>query len=190
MIRDKSYERRYKMGVLNVILGVLLIIGGFSCMFTPLMTFIGAGYLIIVLFFVYGIAIIVKSIAAKKFGIDFIFGILSLILGVVGLVHPGDVTLTTDLFLLFMAAAWFVAQGIVSIILSVKRKNIAPDGKVSVLGIILGVLAIILGIYSFGHPLFLALTVGMLISFYFIEAGFDLIALGSIQEKAEEEAGQ
>ncbi len=43
------------MSVLNIILGILLVIGGFSCMFTPFATFLSAGYYIAILLLVYGV---------------------------------------------------------------------------------------------------------------------------------------
>ena len=42
------------MTVLSIILGVLLIIGGFSCMFTPLATFLSTGYFLAIMLLVYG----------------------------------------------------------------------------------------------------------------------------------------
>ena len=43
------------MTALIVIFGVLLIIAGVALMVTPLMTFMSAGYFIIILFFLWGI---------------------------------------------------------------------------------------------------------------------------------------
>ena len=172
-----------KMGFLNIVFGILLVFGGFSCLFTPIMTFINVGYLLIILFFVYGIAAIVRSIAAKSYGAMLIFGILSFIAGVTGIVHPVDVTITTDMFLLFVAGVWFVGQGILSVILAFGKKRVT--GRFGWLGLIFGILAIVLGAYSFAHPMFAAMTLGVLISLYFIESGFNLIALGSVQKAVE-----
>ena len=61
------------MGFLNIVLGILLVLGGFSCLFTPIMTFINVGYLLIILFFVYGIAAIVRAISTKSYGALLIF---------------------------------------------------------------------------------------------------------------------
>ena len=49
------------MSVLNIILGILLVIGGFSCMFTPFATFLSAGYYIAILLLVYGVFGLVRS---------------------------------------------------------------------------------------------------------------------------------
>lgn len=50
----------------------------------------------------------------------------------------------------------------------------------------MGFLNIVLGAYSFAHPMFAAMTLGVLISLYFIESGFNLIALGSMQKAVKE----
>jgi len=52
-----------------------------------------------------------------------------------------------------------------------------------VLGIILGVLEIIMGIYSAAHPAVLALSLGMLVGFYFIESGINMIVIGCAVER-------
>ena len=78
---------------LIVIIGTLMIIGGISLAATPLMTFVTAGYFIIILFFVAGIIGIIRAFHEKRYGKEFIFAILSLILGIAGLVTPGAVAL-------------------------------------------------------------------------------------------------
>ncbi|MBQ7677913.1 MAG: DUF308 domain-containing protein [Lachnospiraceae bacterium] len=173
------------MGVINIILGVLLVLGGLSCLFTPFMTFLSLGYWIIILFFVYGIAAIVRSIATKSYGITLVFGIFSLFAGIVGLIHPGDVTLATDMFLLFLAGVWFIAQGIFLILLAFGAKRIT--GHFGWAGLVIGILAILLGMYSIAHPMIAALAIGMLISLYFIESGISLIMFGSVQNAVEDE---
>ena len=45
-------------------------------------------------------------------------------------------------------------------------------------GLFVGILGIIAGLYSFAHPVLTAVTAGVLIGFYFVQAGFDMIALG------------
>jgi len=48
-----------------------------------------------------------------------------------------------------------------------------------VISIVLGVLEIILGIYSIAHPAVLAVSLGLLIGLYFIESGISMIFIGS-----------
>ena len=76
------------MTVLFIILGVLLVAGGFSCIFTPLLTFMNTGYFVVILMFVFGIIGIIQAIVEKRFGVNFVFDILSVILGIVMLSFP------------------------------------------------------------------------------------------------------
>ena len=166
------------MAVVSIVLGVLLAILGFLCLFTPIFTFLSIGYFIVILFFVYGVWAIINAIATKRVGPSLIFGILSLIFGIVGLVYPGEFTLTTDLILIYLAGGWFILMGIFSIVIAFQQKKY--EGKFGWFGLILGILSIIVGAFSFFQPQFMAVTMGILISIYFIESGINLIALGTM----------
>ena len=157
-----------------VIMGVLMILGGISMLATPLINFMGAGYYIIILFFIWGIFGVARGISEKKYDKNFFFAILSLILGVVGLAIPG-VAVMNDFIILYIAAAWFFIHGIMTIVDGIA----SDDGVLKILGIVLGVLEIIMAIYSIAHPAVLALGLGLLIGFYFIESGISMILIGS-----------
>ena len=58
------------MTALIVIFGVLLIIAGVALIATPLMTFMSAGYFIIILFFLWGIYGLVRGIREKRYGAE------------------------------------------------------------------------------------------------------------------------
>ena len=157
-----------------VIMGVLMILGGISMLATPLINFMGAGYYIIILFFIWGIFGIARGISEKKYDKNYFFAILSLILGVVGLAIPGAAVMN-NFIILYIAATWFFIHGIMSIIDAIA----CDDGVLKILGIVLGVLEIIMGIYSIAHPAVLALGLGLLIAFYFIESGVNVIIIGN-----------
>ena len=146
------------MTILFVILGILMILCGISCMFTPLSTFITTGYFIVILMAVFGITGLVWSITKKKYGTTFIFSILSIILSIVLLFFP-NLMLLADGVLVYLTAAWFVIQGIVSIVTSVTFTRVLGSGM-WVLQLIVGILGIILGCYSFFHPAVLAISMG------------------------------
>jgi uncharacterized membrane protein HdeD (DUF308 family) len=162
---------------LIVIMGTLMILGGISMLATPLLNFISAGYLIIILFFVWGIFGIVRGISEKCFDKKFFFAILSLILGIVGLFVPGA-ALMNNFVILYLAAGWFIVHGVLSIIDAIAAKKDGGDTGTMILGIVLGILEIIMGIYSFAHPAILAVSLGLLIGFYFIESGVNAIIIG------------
>ena len=54
------------MTFISIILGVLMIIGGFLCMFTPMSTFLSTGYFLCVMMLVYGIVGIVRFIRKES----------------------------------------------------------------------------------------------------------------------------
>lgn len=161
------------MTAVSIILGILMVICGVSCMFTPIATAASAGYFIIALLLVYGIVGIVKAISDKEYGVNFLFAILSAILGVVVLCVP-DLALLVDGVLLYMIASWFVLQGLVTIFLALNAKRITK-GKLWILGLVIGIIGILVGIFSFIHPLVLLVAIGVLIGVYFIEVGVSLI---------------
>ena len=166
------------MTALIVIFGVLLIIAGVALMATPRMTFMSAGYFIIILFFLWGIYGLVRGIREKRYGVEFFFAILSLILGIVGLVVPNAAAMTNDYILLYLAAGWFIVHGILSIVTAIQSKKEDADTSTVVLCVVLGVLELIIGIYSFVHPAMMAVALGILIGIYFIEAGINVIVIG------------
>ena len=165
------------MNVLIIILSILLILGGIAGITTPLITFFELGYIVMFLLIVYGVMAIVKAVTEKKYGIDFVFGILSVIAGVVAAILPG-MGLSTDMMLLVMAAVWLIVQGIMSIMTAFQLKK-SSEGKKWIWGLVLGILGIILGLYSFIHPIVLAFTMGMLLGIYFIESGLSMIFMTS-----------
>lgn len=165
------------MNVVIIILSILLILGGIVCITTPLVTFFELGYIVMFLLIVYGVMAIVKAVSEKKYGVDFVFGILSVIAGVVSAILPG-MGLSTDMMLLVIAAVWLVVQGIMSIMTAFQIKK-SSEGKKWIWGLVLGILGIILGLYSFIHPIVLAFTMGMLLGIYFIESGLSMIFMTS-----------
>lgn len=163
------------MKIVTIILGILMAICGISCICTPVMTFLEAGYFLVILLLVYGIAAIVKSVVQKVYGIPFIFGILSTILGLVIMVVPG-LKLMTDGMLLYIMAAWFFMQGAIGIMMAFQQKKLA-EGKGWIVTLILGILGVLLAIYSVAHPFLLAFTFGVLVGVYFIECGINMVVM-------------
>ena len=166
------------MTVLFIILGILLVVGGFSCIFTPLLTFMSTGYFVVILMFVFSVFGIIKAIAEKRFGVNFVFSILSVLLGIVMLAFPGSLLLAEGVMLI-MTAIWFVMMGIVTIINSVSVKKATGSG-IWFLLLIFGILDILIGCYSFFQPVAMAISLGVLIGIYFIETGFTLMFSGLV----------
>jgi len=150
-----------------------MIICGVSCMFTPLVTFIDTGYFIVILVAIYGMLGIIRAISEKRYGAGFVFGILSVIFGVVTLFFP-RLMLLADGMMIYMTAAWFVLQGFVSVFTAISLKK-STESKMWILLLIFGIIGVLLGGYSFFHPALVAVSVGFLIGFYFIETGFTML---------------
>lgn len=161
------------MTVLFVIIGVFLMIGGFSCIFTPVATLLSAGYLIGIFMLVYGVFSIFRCIKEHGLALEWILSILAVIVGLFALFRPGS-TLVIDSLLIFVLGAYFVIQGVVLIVMAFKTKSFNHNWGWELVG---GILALILGIYTFAHPTVGAIAVGILIGLWLIESGISMIAL-------------
>jgi uncharacterized membrane protein HdeD (DUF308 family) len=170
------------MAVLGIIFGVLMIFMGISLMCTPVATFLSAGYFITIMLLVYGVMGIVKACQKRSNVFDTVMSVLAVIVGIIALVRPGG-TLVIDGMLLYMVAFWFVLRGIFAVVVAVKTKEV---NRLWVLGVIIGILSVILGIYSFAHPMVTAITTGILIGLYFVESGIDMIVFGTTFKKIED----
>lgn len=159
------------MTVISIILGILLIFAGISSMCTPFLTFLAAGYFIGIIMLVYGVAGIVRAFQKTAGAFEVIMSILAIIVGVFAMIRPGS-TLMIDVMLLYFVAFWFTLRGIMSIVMAFQVKSVS---KSWFWWLILGILFLALGCYSFAHPAVPALATGLLIGFYFLETGIDMI---------------
>ncbi|MBO5551535.1 MAG: DUF308 domain-containing protein [Lachnospiraceae bacterium] len=159
------------MLVLSIIFGVLMIIMGISLMCTPIATFLSAGYYLSILMLVYGIIGLVRAFKKQSSIFETVASVLGVIFGVAALVRPGEI-LVLDAVILYMVALWFLVRGIFSIVLAIRVRNMTSQW---IWELIIGILSVILGFYSFAHPGVTAVTTGMLIGMYFVESGIDMI---------------
>ena len=90
------------MTAVSIILGVLMVLCGFSCMFTPLATFLSTGIFLCSLLLVYGIFGIVRFFRKEAGVPELVVSILAVIFGVICVIHPGE-TLIFDKLVLFSA---------------------------------------------------------------------------------------
>lgn len=163
------------MALLSIILGIILVIAGIACICTPLVTFLATGYFLAILLMVYGISGIARFISKRAGVLDLVISILAIIVGFVAATRPGSAE-AFDSLILILIGVWVILQGIVSIILAFQARKM---GASWIFGLVVGILAIIIGILSFTHPILTAITVGILVAFYFIEAGISMIVLGA-----------
>ena len=164
------------MGVLTIILGVLLAIGGFCCIFTPFATFLAAGYIIGIMLFIYGLFALIRSVQMKAGALAYITSILAIIVGFLAVFRPGG-TLVVDALILILVAIWFLVQGAASLIMSIRNRKEIPSWG---LGVVAGIFGIVAGIICLVYPHVEMFAVGILIGIFLIEAGFSLITFGSV----------
>ena len=157
-----------------------MIICGFSFMFTPLITFMDAGWFIVILVAVYGLIGLIKGISEKTYGVRFVFSVLSVVFGIAVIFFP-RLMLLADGVLIYMVAVWFVMQGFVSVFTAVNVTK-RLDSGLWILQLIFGILGILLGCYSFFHPALVAVSIGFLIGFYFVETGFTILFSSSVKK--------
>ena len=174
-----NFRKGLFMIVLFIILGILMISCGFSCIFTPLYTFWTMGYFVMILATVYGVFGIVRAIRYRRFGLNFVFSIISVLFGICVLLLPNLMVLT-DTIMLYMSAAWMVLMGIVNIYTAAAVTR--HVSKIWILQLIFGILAVILGIFAFFYPLIMANAFGIMIGIFFIETGFTMIFAGAANE--------
>lgn len=169
------------MKVLTIILGVLLTICGVICLTSPEATFIETGYVVAIMLLVYGIIGII-AVIARRIRPSFLWACIpAVIIGVLALFFPSD-RMNIHIVLVYLLAVWFVFQGVSSIYMAVRYRFFNSGW---VFGLIMGILSIIVGIYTALHPTLGALTIGILVGIYLIEAGIDLIVVGSWMGRVE-----
>ncbi len=167
------------MAILSFIFGILLILGGISCMFTPLATFLSTGYYIAFILLLFGVSGLVRAFQKKAGTMEIVISVLALIAGILAIVKPGNI-LVLDSMAIYCVAAWFLLQGIASTLIAFQAKD---TNKNWIWGLIGGILGILLGLYSFAHPAITAITSGMLIGFYFIQAGISMIMIAVVSDE-------
>ena len=169
------------MKVLSYIMGAILIIGGIASLFNPENTFFATGYMMAILLLVYGIIGILNVILKKIRPIFLLSSIPATIIGIIAIIRPGT-TIVFDAFMIYLFAAWFIIQGITTIIMSVQlRRQIRGWGYALAIGII----STIVGIYAFIYPAISVIAIGIMIGMFLIETGIDLIVLTAAVSAAE-----
>lgn len=169
------------MKVLTFILGILLAILGVICLLNPGTAFLETGYLIAIMLFVYGVFGVISVIARRARPAFLWASIPALIIGIFSLFVPGD-RMTIHVILIYLLAFWFIVQGISSMYLSVRSRAF---NNMWVLGLIVGIISVFLGTYTALHPLLGVFTIGLLIGIFLIEAGIDLMVIGTTIGRVE-----
>lgn len=169
-------------------MGLLMVVGGVYCLFTPVTTFLTTGYIVGVIIFCDAIGNIVAWFNAKKYveisGWYLANAIISLIFGIIIMLSIG-MQFAVDMFIVYAVAVWVIMTGISRISMAIRMKQLMNKlpkifNNKKWLGILLfGILMVLFGILCVFKPIVLSSVLGVLIAWFIIFAGASLITLGS-----------
>lgn len=173
------------MKILSVILGILLVIGGISCLMTPGLTYFVLAWLIGVAMLVNALGDLCTYSTRRAQGVadgwTLAGAIITLILAIV-LIGSNAMQLAVDAMIVFLAAGWMLVTGIMRIVASYKihafRKTLPEElrGNLWLITLVIGILMVVGAIIGLIHPLVLIMTFGILMGLYIILSGIGLIS--------------
>lgn len=160
-----SYKKAVKNWWVSLVIGVIAIILGMICMFTPLATFATLSFLFVISFLIGGIAEIAFAVTNRaslsNWGWTLAIGIIDIIFAFILLANP----MLAPFMLCYLIACWILIQSIWGIGMAVDLKDVPESGWGWLLALsILGVLASIL--------LLLQPAIVGLFAAYFVAFGF------------------
>ncbi len=167
------------MKAITIIIGILFLLAGIFLFATPGLTFLSIAWILSILLLVAGISIIIDYIVLRKTnlvsGFDLAFGIVMTLFGILLLVNQ-PLRFIADTFAIYLLGAWMLIGGIIRIVQAIRARKLPGSGWGWLLTF--GIIMVLLGIYSFIHPLVPALALGWLVAFYIVITGIDMIAFG------------
>lgn len=174
--------------VLAIIFGILMVIGGISCMFTPVVTTLAIGYIV-------GFSMIFDAIGRfmewfdlrktqEADGFMLAGAILSMIFGFF-ILNSAILQLGIDAFIVYYIAIWLILHGIITVLHALKLHKFHKNWDTKILGtrwylpLIFGILVVIFGIICLFNPLIIASMIGVFIGLGIISAGATMITAGA-----------
>lgn len=169
------------MRFITIILGVLLAVGGFYCMFSPVSTYSALSIVIGVAMIVEGVGSAITWGNRRRLGLadgwTLAEAILSIVLGVL-LLGSYVLQFAVDMFIAYMIAIWLVFAGIarIAVAIGVRKAQGQAGAKGWIVQLVLGVLIVICGILCIFNPLSVMAGVGLMLGISIVVVGFELIA--------------
>ena len=173
---------------LTMLMGILMVIGGVSCLFTPVSTFLATGYVIGFIMLFDAIGNIFAWFNARKYqeisGWYLVGAIISGVFGLIIMTKPA-VQAGLDIFIVYMISTWVIISGVYRIVMSLrikKLKDALPQifkNKKWVGVLITGILMIVIGIICLFKPIYMSSFLGTMIALVFIFSGANIITLGT-----------
>lgn len=174
--------------IITLLLGIVMIITGVYCLFTPMMTYMTLGYIVGFNMVMDAIGGIVtwsdRKKAGQADGWTLAGAIISLVFGIV-LLGSTALQLVVDAVIVYIAAAWLIVIGILRIVHAAKVHKLRKALDAEILGkrwwlmMLIGILLVIGGILSFINPTGLIIAIGILFGLNIIVAGANLIAVAA-----------
>lgn len=175
------------MSVLMILLSILLIIGGVSCMATPADTFSMLGWLAGLAIIISGIATVFRYASGKEGR-----SVWELVGGIVGILFGGFIVVNafaqfaTNMVIAYAAALWLLIYGITGIVeawdLRKLNKELPSEFRTAswLVVMIMGVSTAVIGVVCIFQPMITIISVGFLIGLSILISGIKTLIL-SIQ---------
>ncbi|MBO7675203.1 MAG: DUF308 domain-containing protein [Atopobiaceae bacterium] len=168
----------------GIISGVLIILLGVMCLFTPIVSYGVVSWMVAVALLADGVSKILLYNDFKKAGVSDIWalvgGICSVLLGVM-LVFSGVARVAVDVMVAYMASIWLLVGGCVRIARSFQMRQASRVMRAQVLGanwdlaLVVGILMVVLGILCLANPVIVMVTLGLQIGASLVLGGIGLI---------------
>jgi len=172
------------MALIGILLGAAISAFGVYSLFVPLQTSLAIGWIVGILFLLYGIETIAAALQPVKKNVWMCFlGIFSAAAGCIILFSRFQ-RLWTDAVAAYLFGVCIVLYGIYQIISGIWNIKISKGRAIC--AIILGVVSVVIGLCSVGHPILTLVSLGYLIGIILISQGFDMILLASSAGKKKE----
>lgn len=177
--------------ILGIVLGVITIILGLYCLFTPGMAYLSLGYCV-------GFAMVMDSITeicfwwvakseGKADGWMLAGAILSLVFGFFVL-NSALLRLSIDIFIAYYVAIWLIIRGGIVIARAFQLRKYHHDyntikvGKQWYLPLVVGILMILFGLLCCFNPAIMASAIGIFIGLGIVSSGASLVTYSLMAE--------
>lgn len=172
--------------VIALILGVFIIIGGIYCMLAPDATYSSLAWLLGIVMVVDGVADAVAWMRLRSRGYRNGWALLAAIISIaIGAFVLGSTAarFAVDLLIAYLIAAWLIVTGAMRMLFGWSLRRVHVQLNVPFIGsnwwatFALGVLLVIVGVFSVFNPTGLMLGVGMLVGLSIVVAGISVVTL-------------
>ncbi|MGN0055486.1 MAG: HdeD family acid-resistance protein [Atopobiaceae bacterium] len=175
--------------ILNMVLGALMVISGLYCCMNPGLTTLSLGWVVGFVMIVNAIARLSTYGSRRKLGYadgwSLAASIISLCFGIL-LCASNAMGVAASLMIVYLTAAWVFIGGILNISRAISLQRMHGALNTSVIGanwgwvLAMGILMLVVGIWSFIDPQGLIVAIGFLIGVELICMGANLFVASSV----------